>query len=182
MGHRSRQWPAIPALAIDELIAAGERKLEIVRTNLARIKAGTMRPEQLFEASQRGKAAMDEVRRRADSIRELTAQVRNGHAAAMRDAANTLIVLISLGAAMIVILAGGAAWVIRRHVHALDEARRDLVANNEDLEARVRERTEMVMRSNEELQRYAYIVSHDLRAPWSTSWDSPRNSRPICRF
>ncbi len=156
---------AIPQLAIDELIAAGERKLDIVKSNLARIKAGTMRPEQLFEASQRGKEAMDEVRRRADAIRELTAQVRNGHAAAMRDAASTLITLISMGAAMIVMLVAGAALVIRRHVHALDEARNELVEINEDLEGRVRERTEMVMRTNEELQRYAYIVSHDLRAP-----------------
>lgn len=156
---------AIPQLAIDELIAAGQRKLDIVQTNLANIKAGRMQPEQLFETSQRGKEAMDEVRRRADSIRELTARVRAGYAAEMRSSASTLIMLISLGAAMIIILVGGAALVIRRHVEALDDTRRDLVEINEDLEARVRERTEMVMRSNEELQRYAYIVSHDLRAP-----------------
>ena len=47
----------------------------------------------------------------------------------------------------------------------LDQAREALVEINTNLEARVRSRTEGVLRANDELQRYAYIVSHDLRAP-----------------
>lgn len=156
---------SIPPQSVDELISAGERKLAVVAQNLANIKAGRMEPEQLIATSNEGKALMDEVRRRADAIRELIAGIRNGHAAAMRSSAGTLILLISLGAAMIVVLVAAATLVIRRHVHALDAARGDLIEINEDLEDRVRERTEMVMRSNDELQRYAYIVSHDLRAP-----------------
>jgi signal transduction histidine kinase len=36
---------------------------------------------------------------------------------------------------------------------------------NQGLEARVAERTEDLMQANQEIQRFAYIVTHDLRAP-----------------
>lgn len=155
----------VPQQSIDDLIAVGEQKLALVERNLVELKAGRMQPADLYRTSDEGKALMDEVRRRADAIRELVAQNRNGYVVAMRSAASTLIMLISLGAAMIVVLVAAGTLVIRRHMHALDSARNDLIEINDDLEDRVRERTEMVMRSNEELQRYAYIVSHDLRAP-----------------
>lgn len=83
----------------------------------------------------------------------------------MRRAASTLTTLISLGVGMVLVLAVGAALVLRRHVRELDAARLELMEVNQDLEARVVERTEGVMRANDELQRYAYIVGHDLRAP-----------------
>lgn len=47
----------------------------------------------------------------------------------------------------------------------LEAARAELAAANARLEATVAERTAELKDSNEEMQRYAYIVSHDLRAP-----------------
>ncbi|WP_375460133.1 ATP-binding protein [uncultured Enterovirga sp.] len=47
----------------------------------------------------------------------------------------------------------------------LETARADLAAANTTLEEQVAERTAELRDSNEEMQRYAYIVSHDLRAP-----------------
>ncbi len=69
------------------------------------------------------------------------------------------------GAISIMILLAATAYTIARHIKALTHARRELEALNQDLESRVAGRTEDLMRANQEVQRYAYIVSHDLRSP-----------------
>lgn len=73
-------------------------------------------------------------------------------------------IIIAAFIAILVVL-GGAIYIIMRHVKSLTEARRELMKLNEELEMRVQERTEDVVRANQEIQRYAYIVTHDLRAP-----------------
>ncbi|MGI2031214.1 sensor histidine kinase [Rhizobium panacihumi] len=69
------------------------------------------------------------------------------------------------GGLVILIVVGGAIAIVAQHVRALQKSRQEVELLNTGLEARVDERTEDLMRANSEIQRYAYIVSHDLRAP-----------------
>jgi len=57
---------------------------------------------------------------------------------------------------------------LRKQAVELQRAELEVRRLNASLEARVLERTEELMRSNEELQQFAYIASHDLREPLRT--------------
>jgi hypothetical protein len=60
------------------------------------------------------------------------------------------------------------ADALRKQAEELQRVEQEVRRLNAGLEARVLERTEELMRSNEELQQFAYIASHDLREPLRT--------------
>jgi two-component system, sensor histidine kinase and response regulator len=60
------------------------------------------------------------------------------------------------------------ANALRKQAEELHRAEQEVRHLNASLEARVLERTEELMRSNEELQQFAYVASHDLREPLRT--------------
>ena len=62
-------------------------------------------------------------------------------------------------------LAGISIFLVRRSSRARDDAEGQLRDNNLNLEATVDERTADLREANDEIQRFAYIVSHDLRSP-----------------
>lgn len=160
-----RDGRVVEPATVEHLIALGRQKLELVKHNLDLARSGRIDEAREVIASDAGKEVMDRIRADGAEIRDAAAVYRIAQAAAMRDSADKLALLISLGAAMIIVLVIGAASVVVRHTRELQAARRELEAANSGLEDRVRERTEEIVRANQEVQRYAYIVSHDLRAP-----------------
>jgi signal transduction histidine kinase len=73
--------------------------------------------------------------------------------------------LLGLTGALLLPLGGATYWLVRRYTDDLTRARDRLHLLNTDLEGQVQLRTADLTRANEEIQRFAYIVSHDLRSP-----------------
>ena len=85
---------------------------------------------------------------------------------ARRDRSLQLFYLVLAVAGVLLVAVGIAALlVVVRYTSDLDASRSALQQLNESLEGIVAERTADLSRANDEIQRFAYIVSHDLRSP-----------------
>jgi signal transduction histidine kinase len=74
-------------------------------------------------------------------------------------------ILTVAGSGLVVLLAGISIFLVRGSSRARDQAEAKLRDNNLNLETTVDARTADLREANEEIQRFAYIVSHDLRSP-----------------
>jgi signal transduction histidine kinase len=70
-----------------------------------------------------------------------------------------------VGSALVIALAALSVFLVRRSSRARDDAEARLRDTNLNLESTVDERTADLREANNEIQRFAYIVSHDLRSP-----------------
>ena len=107
-----------------------------------------------------------------DSIRELGLAMRaeEERLFALRtvnaDRTQQLASLVTIaGSGLVIALAGISIFLVRRSSRTRDDAVALLRDNNLNLEATVDERTADLREANDEIQRFAYIVSHDLRSP-----------------
>jgi signal transduction histidine kinase len=113
----------------------------------------------------RGKALMDTANVFfAGIIRAADERFAAGAIEQQANAANLRLSSI-IGGIIIVTVVGGATFNNFRFTRELLAARNDLDSLNAGLERRVKDRTAELGQLNDELQRFAYVVTHDLRAP-----------------
>ena len=116
----------------------------------------------------RNGTATGAVRTIAEAGRDIRAEEDRLFAMRTRDADRAQVLASSVtiaGSSLVIALAGFSIFLVRRSSRVRDEAESKLRDNYLNLEAAIDERTADLREANDEIQRFAYIVSHDLRSP-----------------
>jgi signal transduction histidine kinase len=149
----------------EQLSSLLQQKLAELKTTVDLARSGQFSAAMSVVNQDSGKNLMNQARVIFSGLLDQSDNDLKASVAAQRQGIQWLRLVAVGGAIIIVAMAAAAAWTITKYTRDLLEARSELETLNTDLEERVRVRTDGLARANAEIQRFAYIVTHDLRSP-----------------
>ncbi len=150
---------------VAELKGILDAKVAEMEKTVALVRAGQSAEAVAIVRTNRGKELMDQAITFLQSVITAADERLTTGVAEQRSNAAWLRWVSILGGFLIIAVMSGAAITVWRYTKELSGARDEVAILNSDLEKRVAERTTDLARANDEIQRFAYIVTHDLRAP-----------------
>lgn len=150
---------------LDELLRLSNQRIEEFRETIALAQTEHINDAARIVREGTGRDAMSHIddlagQMRAEEDRLFVLRTRSADRSQALAAS-----LTAIGSGLVVVLAGISIFLVRRSARARDHAETQLRDNNLNLEVTVDERTADLREANSEIQRFAYIVSHDLRSP-----------------
>jgi len=150
---------------VEHVGALSRERLSVMERTIDLARTGRIGEAVQLARSGQGKVLMDDMRAEIAAIDEIEATRQTFRTRRSEWSGTMTVVANSVGGILILALAVVSLWLVRNYVREIERARLALDQANASLEDKVRARTGELTRANEEIQRFAYIVSHDLRSP-----------------
>ena len=157
---------------VEALRRVVDRKLAELQQTVSLAQSGDAAGAIAVVKTNAGRADMVQVRTMVGELERTLDAALVGQVAMVTRGGRLLVAIDVAGLVMVLALVGLVALGLRGYVATLRLAQRQtaeanatLERSNEQLDETVRVRTADLIAANEEIQRFAYIVSHDLRAP-----------------
>jgi len=150
---------------LDQLDGIVSRKLTELNETIRLWNAGKKQEALALVNTDVGINLMDKARELTTTLVDHSNDAIAAQTSTMRRGATLLQISSILGALLVVFLVIGVGRTIFAYLIELRTSASAVETLNRELENRVEERTAELKRANDEIQRFAYIISHDLRSP-----------------